>query len=303
MTEWYGGNVYNKYDNKKEKWVKVELKDSVIKYQGFEIHTNKQYKIEYLDRRNSPTIATGYYGRTIKHLIDTGEIRRILHLTELDTKKSQGQFIPPSKILQEQWKKPTPKPQPKPTYKVVKLPNGTGVRIRPKSAWLQSYDYVVDTYYYNAVNQIPKLEDRRLYSITYIMKPSRGGGLPITTKYYGWTIKELWENGKIYGVMRITPLNDYLPAPKPKPVPKPASKPKPISAPKPMVTVQKNTGVKTVPQPKPAPAIVQKKTSTNVEPQNILTTNNQEQRKGLDVKKAGLTVVALAILYYVIKRR
>jgi len=68
--------------------------------------------------------------------------------------------------------------------------------------------------------------------------------------------------------------------------------------------VVRNTGIKTVPKPEPKPTIVATRVPTNAEPHTVHTTAvPAEQRKGFDVKKVGLAIAALAVLYYMLRRR
>ncbi len=68
--------------------------------------------------------------------------------------------------------------------------------------------------------------------------------------------------------------------------------------------VVRNTGIKTVPKPEPKPTIVATRVPTNAEPHTVHVTNIQEQEpKKTDLKKVGLGLLGLAVLYYMLRRR
>ena len=65
--------------------------------------------------------------------------------------------------------------------------------------------------------------------------------------------------------------------------------------------LEKNTGVKSVSKPEPKPTIVQKKIPTNSVPQTVHATNVKEPKK-IDIKKVGMGLLGLAVLYYLVRR-
>ena len=100
----------------------------------------------------------------------------------------------------------------------------------------------------------------------------------------------------------------YVPEPRapPKPVPKLPAPPKPVPKPpviKPPVLerLEKDTGIKTVPKPKPGPVLIAKRVPTNSKPHTVHVTTVQESKK-IDAKKVGLGLLGLAVLYYLLRR-
>ncbi|KUH34253.1 hypothetical protein APY94_02975 [Thermococcus celericrescens] len=85
-----------------------------------------------------------------------------------------------------------------------------------------------------------------------------------------------------------------LPKPEPKPIPTP--KPRPV-----LEKLERNTGVKSVPEPEPKPTIVATRVPTNAEPHTVHTTAVQQGR-GIDLRKVGLGLLGLAVLYYFMRR-
>ena len=79
--------------------------------------------------------------------------------------------------------------------------------------------------------------------------------------------------------------------------------PEPRAPPKPPVLekLEKDTGIKTVPKPKPGPVLIAKRVPTNSEPHTVHVTNVQESKK-IDAKKVGLGLLGLAVLYYLMRR-
>jgi len=65
--------------------------------------------------------------------------------------------------------------------------------------------------------------------------------------------------------------------------------------------LERNTGVKSVPKPKPVPTIIATRVPTNPEPHTVHVTSVQEPKK-IDLKKVGLGLLGLAILYYFMRR-
>ena len=69
--------------------------------------------------------------------------------------------------------------------------------------------------------------------------------------------------------------------------------------------VVRNTGIKTGPRPEPVPTLIATKVPTNAEPHTVHTTAvpAEQESKKIDLKKVGLAIAALAVLYYVLRRR
>lgn len=65
--------------------------------------------------------------------------------------------------------------------------------------------------------------------------------------------------------------------------------------------VDKNTGIKTVPKPKPGPILIATRVPTNSEPHTVHVTSVQESKK-IDPKKVGLGLIGLAVLYALMRR-
>ncbi|WP_297065644.1 hypothetical protein [Thermococcus sp.] len=74
--------------------------------------------------------------------------------------------------------------------------------------------------------------------------------------------------------------------------------------PKPVLEkLERNTGIKSVPKPEPKPTIVATRVPTNAEPHTVHVTSVREQKpKKIDLKKVGLAIAALAVLYFVRRR-
>ena len=78
----------------------------------------------------------------------------------------------------------------------------------------------------------------------------------------------------------------------------------PVPRPEQVLEIERNTGIKTVPKPEPKPTIVATRVPTNTEPHTVHVTNIQEQEpKKIDLKKVGLGLLGLAVLYYMLRRR